>query len=172
MRTFNVAGTPVDALSNEAHIPHLRRHMEWLAQTANQIESGAVDIVQVVEPMFRVHAHATQHVVMGGADPAITQAVAGFRQQLQQYGEFIYNGQEKLRKLQKLQAEQGVAEANQPTGLSPEMEKKLAEHNLQLKMEQEKHELKMRLQVAEANQKRMLVDADARAKQARLGILP
>ena len=167
-----VAGTPVDALSNEAHIPHLRRHMEWLAQTANQIESGAVDIVQVVEPMFRVHAHATQHVVMGGADPAITQAVAGFRQQLQQYGEFIYNGQEKLRKLQKLQAEQGVAEANQPAGLSPEMEKKLAEHNLQLKMEQEKHELKMRLQVAEANQKRMLVDADARAKQARLGILP
>lgn len=166
-----VAGTPVDALSNEAHLPHLRKHVEWLAQTANQIESGAVDVVTVVEPMFRVHGHATQHVMLGGSDPAIAQAIAAFRQQLQQYGEFIYNGQEKLQKLQKQQAEQGVAEANQATGLSPAMEKKLAEHNLFLRMAQEKHELQMQLDVAEANQKRMLADAEARAKQARLGVV-
>lgn len=165
-----VSGTPVDALSNEPHIPHLQRHLDWLSKTADQIEAGAVPLLQVVEPMFKVHAHATQHVVLGGSDPAIAQAVAGYRQQLQRYGEFIHNGQEQLQKLQKEQVEQGGT--SESVGLSPEMEKALAEHNLQLRMEQEKHELKLRLQVAEANQKRMIIDAEARAKQARLGILP
>lgn len=166
------AGTPVEALSNEAHIPHLQRHTAWLSEKADQIDSGAVQLIDVVESMFRVHEHGTKHVILGGSDPAIAQAISGYRQQLQRFGEFIHNGQEQLQKLQREQAEQGAATPAQPAGLTPEMEQKLMEHNLRLRMEEEKHQLKLQLQMAEANQKRMLADAEARARTARLGVLP
>lgn len=170
------SGTQIQALSNEPHVPHLRSHIQYLSSISDQIKGGQVDVASVVQPMFYVHAHAVEHVTMGGSDPAIASQIATFRQQLQQFGEFIHNGQEKLQKLQRQQAEAQQAGAESgpsgPMGLSPEMETQLAEHNLRLQMQQETHQLKMQLAVAEANQKRFLADAEARAKQTRLGVLP
>jgi hypothetical protein len=173
-----INGEDIQAQSNELHLIHLKHHDARLRQFFDALESGESSLADSVQPMVMIHAHATQHVEMGGVDPAISDMVAVYRQQLQQYGEMIWNGQEKLkaeaRKAQEAAA--SPAETGQPTAppqdqsLPPEMERKLIEHNLRLEMKQEEHQQKLNMRQAEFAQKQAINDAKEAAKMRRLGV--
>jgi hypothetical protein len=170
-----ISGEDIQAQSNELHLIHLKHHDARLRQYFDALESGATTLAEAVQPMVMLHAHATQHVEMGGVDPAISDMAAVYRQQLQQYGEMIWNGQEKLkaeaRKAEEAAAAEGQqAEAPQDQSLPPEMERKLIEHNLRLQMKQEEHQQKIQLRQAEFAQKQALNDAKEAAKLRRLGV--
>lgn len=169
-----VSGQAIPVLSNESHITHLPRHVNRMQQLADAIESGQMDIVQALQPLLTLHSHAVEHIKMGGSDPAVAGQMASYRQSLQQFGEFIYNGQERAKKLRRAE-EAGAAAAGQdlstaPRGITPDMEQTLARHRLELQIMQEKHEMKQRLVLADAQTKRNLADAEAAAKLARLGV--
>jgi hypothetical protein len=173
-----INGEEIRAQSNELHLTHLKAHVGRLQQFFNSVESGEADIGDVVQPMVMIHAHATEHVELGGSDPAIAETIAAYRQQLQQYGEMIWNGQEKLKAQARKEAEQAQAQAMegqqvapaQDQSLSPELERKLIEHNLRLQMKQEEHQQKLQLRQAEFLQKQAINDAKEAAKLSRLGV--
>lgn len=173
-----IGGEDIQAQSNELHLIHLRIHDARLRQYFDAIESGEASLADALQPMVMIHAHATQHVEMGGSDPAISDMVSNYRQQLQQYGEMIWNGQEKL-KAEARKAEKEAANAAQegqqaqPTqdqSLPPEMERKLIEQNLRLQMKQEEHQQKLQMRQAEFAQKQAINDAKEAAKLRRLGV--
>jgi hypothetical protein len=169
-----IAGASIPALQNEVHLTHLATHVSRIGQYFDAVEAGQIDLAEVVAPMVGLHAHATEHVELGGMDPAIMQQVAAYRQQLQQYGEMIWNGQKKLQALARERAkaeEQAQAQGGQPgeatvggSPLPPELERKLIEHNLRLKMKTEEHEMKLRQREQEFLQKRVLADIEAARK--------
>lgn len=172
-----VNGADIPALPTEVHLTHLKIHVSRIAQYFDAVEAGQIDLAQVVAPMVGLHAHATQHVELGGADPAIAESIAAFRQQLQQFGEMIWNGQKKLQAMARQEAQaqeqqaqqQPAAEGEATVGggpLPPLLERKLIEHNLRLQMKQEEHDLRMRQREQEFLQKRVLADAEAARKVA------
>lgn len=173
-----IGGEDIQAQSNELHLIHLKHHDTRLRQYFDALESGQTTLGEAVQPMVMLHAHATQHVELGGADPAISDMVSVYRQQLQQYGEMIWNGQEKLkaeaRKAEEAAAatapEGGQAAPTQDQSLPPEMERKLVEHNLRLQMKQEEHQQKLQMRQAEFMQKQAINDAKEAAKMRRLGV--
>lgn len=176
-----IAGDNIPALSNEVHLVHLQIHIDRMAEFFAAVEQGEMDLAEVVKPMVQLHAHATEHVGFGGQDPAISGQVSAFRQQLQQYGEVIWNGQKKLQAMArdqaKAQEEAAVAGQEAPPEptvgggpMPPEMERKLIEHSLQLKMKQEDHEQKLQMNQQAFLQKQALNDAQEAAKMKRLGI--
>jgi hypothetical protein len=173
-----IGGEDIKAQSNELHLIHLKHHDARLRQYFDALESGQANLAEVVQPMVMIHAHATQHVEMGGVDPAISDMVAIYRQQLQQYGEMIWNGQEKLKAEARKAEEAAAAEApegqqaapTQDQSLPPEMERKLIEHNLRLQMKQDEHQQKLQMRQAEFAQKQAINDAKEAAKLRRLGV--
>lgn len=186
-----IAGENIPAQSNEIHLTHLTHHVERIAEFFNAVEQGQADLGAVVQPMVQLHAHATEHIQLGGQDPAISTQIAGYRQQLQQYGEMIWNGQKKLQAVARkralaeqaqaqAQAEQAPAEQipnSQGTAASaggeplpPELERKLIEHSLILSMKKEEHDQKLQMRQQEFLQKQALNDAKEAANIQRLGV--
>ena len=173
-----INGEEIHAQSNELHLTHLKNHAARLKQFIDSVESGEADIGSVVQPMVMIHAHATEHVELGGVDPAIAEMVAMYRQQLQQAGEIIWNGQQKLKAEARKAAQEAEAQAAegqaaapaQDQSLSPELERKLVEHNLRLQMKQEEHQQKLQMRQAEFAQKQAINDAKEAAKLRRLGV--
>lgn len=173
-----ISGETINAQSNELHTIHLKVHVQRLQQYFDSVESGQAQLGDIVQPMVQIHAHATEHVEMGQMDPSTVGLINAFRQQLQQYGEMIWNGQKKLQAEARRQAQEAEAAAAegqdvppaQDQSLNPEMERKLIEHNLRLQMKQEEHQQKMQMKQQEFLQKQAIRDATEAEKLRRLGV--
>ena len=122
-------------------------------------QEGLVNLVQ----------HQTQHVQSISVDASVQQEVAALRQQLQQAGEFTYNGMEKLKRQQQEQQTAALAnsmsEGGQPA-MDPALQQKMMEHQLKLQMMQEQFALQQQMKLAESRQKLAIEDARAARKMA------
>lgn len=154
---------------NENHLIHARVHSQLLGQMIQQIDQGQLGLEQAVQPLVNLVQHQTQHIQSIQVDTSVEQEVAALRQQLQQAGEFTYNGMEKLKKQQQEQQIAALAnpapEGGQPQ-MDPAMQQKMLEHQMKLKMMQEQFALQQQMKLAESRQKLAIEDARAARKMA------
>jgi hypothetical protein len=154
---------------NENHFIHARVHSQLLAQMMQRIDQGQMSLEQAVQPLVNLVQHQTQHVQSIQVDVSIEQDVALLRQQLQQAGEFTYNGMEKLKRQQQ---DQQIAALANPTpqegqpAMDPLMQQKMLEHQLKLQMMQEQFTLQQQMKLEESRQKLAIEDARAARKMA------
>jgi hypothetical protein len=153
---------------NENHLIHARVHGQLLGQMIQQIDQGQMTLEQAVQPLVNLVQHQTQHIQSIQADKTVEQEVAALRQQLQQAGEFTYNGMEKLKKQQQEQQISALANPPQQAGqqVDPLLQQKMAEHQLKLQMMQEQFTLQQQMKLQESRQKLAIEDAKAARKIA------
>lgn len=154
---------------NENHLIHARVHGQMLAQMIQQLDQGQIALEQAVQGLVNLVQHQTQHVQSISVDASVQQEVAALRQQLQQAGEFTYNGMEKLKRQQQEQQTAALAnsmsEGGQPA-MDPALQQKMMEHQLKLQMMQEQFALQQQMKLAESRQKLAIEDARAARKMA------
>lgn len=161
------AGMDVQVLGNELHLSHLAIHTDKINGIIQGVEEGTMDMMEVTPLMVKLHGHATAHLEIVGADPVAAEDVAFYRQVLQQAGEIIMNG---VRMLEKAQREGGGEEGAEGQASAEDQEftaglqRQLAEHQQKLANLQQEHDLKMQLQINEAETKRAIASADAASK--------
>ncbi len=167
-------GGEATARPNDLHTVHIQVHLGMLQKQMETVDSGQAELKAAAVPMQRIHQHAVQHLEMLVADATAGDEVNLFRQQLQQVGEYIYNG------IKQLQAEQAAAmrqsqEGGSPQGGEPgadvkqmahvaEIQREMEKHRVRLRSLEDEHNLRMALKRAEAEQRRALDDADVAAK--------
>lgn len=171
-----IFGGDATARPNDLHTVHIQVHIGALQKQAETVDSGQVELKDAAVQMQRVHQHAVQHLEMLVQDATGGQEVNLFRQQLQQIGEYIYNG------IKQLQAEQASAVQQQQSGAAPQqqgsgtddivkqmshaadIQREMEKHRVRLKSLEDEHNLRMALRRQDAELKRALDDADAAAK--------
>ena len=158
----------VTVKQNENHLIHARVHGQLLGQMIQQIDQGQMALEQAVQPLVNLVQHQTQHIQSIQTDTTVEQEVAALRQQLQQAGEFTYNGMEKLKKQQQEQQISALANPPQQAGqqVDPVLQQKMAEHQLKLQMMQEQFTLQQQMKLQESRQKLAIEDAKAARKIA------
>lgn len=169
-------GGEVTARPNDLHSVHIQVHLARLQKRAEGVDAGQEELKAAAIPMQRIHQHAVQHLEMLVADAAGGQEVNLFRQQLQQIGEYIFNG---IKQLQAEQAQAARQQAQQPApgGAAPdqdaalkqmahvaEIQREMEKHRVRLRSLEDEHNLRMALKEREAALKQALDDADAAAK--------
>lgn len=162
-------GMEVAVLGNELHISHLEEHIKKITEVIEGVETGEMDLLEVVEPMIAIHDHASDHLELILGDPTSQAEIDYFSQALQQSGEIIMNG---LRALEKARREGEVAGGDQGSGQEdPEqaawqqkMQQQAAEWQLKMQQLMEKHQIDTSIAISEAETKRAIAEAEAAAK--------
>jgi hypothetical protein len=168
-----LSGVPVSVQPNEIHRVHIEVHLNKLNSMIAQVDQQPELIPELVPTMVPLHEHLTLHLDQTGQDATLIEFNRNARQLLQQAGEIIYNGLKHLQKLQRQQAEE-VAASGQPAStedveqqkMAQELERRLLEHQVKLKMMKEEHDLKLQMRMLDAQQKRLLNDAKEAARLA------
>lgn len=112
-RVLNVEDIPV--LPNDDHITHLETHAPAMERIVEQVDMGAMEMVEAVRPLFPLYLHASEHIEMCMDNPILRGQVNAFRQAMHNVGEIITNGQRKLQAMQK-KAEENAAKGLDPDG--------------------------------------------------------
>lgn len=163
-------GTPMQVRLNDIHVVHLRQHVPAMDQIVTQLDQGQIPLEQAAQLMVNLHQHSVEHIQLAAGDVTAGDELAAFNKRLQQLGEIVYNG------LEKLQSDQRKAQAENPQDekaslerekFNQELERRVIEHQAKLKMLAETHSLKQKLKYDDAVQKKMLADAQVAAKIAR-----
>jgi hypothetical protein len=142
--------------STENHFVHASVHIQDIANLAESVKQQQADLQTAAQYFQIALPHATQHMQFVAQDASRKQEYGQLKQLLQQSGEIAQQTVEKAAAEQARAAEAGGA----PAGPSSDMQALQVE----LQMEQERHQQKMALQQAEAQQKFALRDAETAQK--------
>lgn len=166
------AGVEIEVLDSEMDAVHLEMHIQQMNTRVAAVEKGEMlleDGTKLVLPVFQ---HCQKHLENMQGDPNVSGLYIQFRDQLKSFGEILNNGLKRIAAQEKKaaqeqqaaaaaqQEEQGV-EGQDPNAVTPEMVSMLAEHRLKLKMLEENHQMKMAINLQEAEQKRQIEEANA-----------
>ena len=158
-------GADIQVLPTDLDVVHLDVHIAHMNTRVAAVEQGQMSLEDATRKVLPVFQHSMKHLENMQSDTAITELVSNYRDQLKSFGEILNNGLKAIQKQEKEAAAAqeeaaGAPEQGTPDGLTPEMIAKLSEHRLKLKMMEEQHQMKMAINLQEAEQKRQLRDAD------------
>jgi len=163
--------TPMTVRPNDNHMVHLRQHVAEMDKLVASMDEGQA-IEQVTPPLSLLHDHSYQHVQLASGDVSVGPELPSIIQRLQQLGEIVYNGVEHMKKLQREKDDAaGAAPGSAQEQISleaqkanQELQRRIIENQVKMKMAVEMHQLKLRIKAEEAAQKKQLDDAATAAK--------
>ena len=150
------AGSPVPVITNELHGSHLQIHLPALGELLEQLNTGAADPMQALPALQAFYQHISETVEILAGDPAQQVIVGEAKQALQYAEEMINNTSKKVQKMQRDAAQEGAPEGQQP---DPNVEAKMAEHQMKMQMAQQKAQLDLQLKQAKFEQEQAMQDA-------------
>ena len=153
-----LAGQPVPVVGNELHGTHLEVHVPALAQLIEQLNTGEADPMQAMPTLQAFYEHISQTTQFAAGDPALEGIVGQTNQILQFAEEAINNTAKALQKIQRDQAQQAEAAGEEAP---PQQDPKMMEHQVKMRIAQEKAELDMAIKQKKHEQEIALRDAKA-----------
>ena len=164
-----VQGSEIPVLDGQKNSVHAEAHIfgpNGLQELWKSYSQGQMPIEEYATKGRILHGHASMHVEKMSGDMLVEQKAATFRQALQQLGQDIGNGIKAIQSAQKQQAEESAQkpEGQQqgerlPQGPTVEQIAKFEEHQANMRMRQEEHDLKMNQMMQAAHIKNTLADA-------------
>jgi len=124
-------GSEIDPSNSENYSVHLRIHIAALMQGIQQVEEGAVDLVEMTKQLYELFIHTTKTFEIAVVPEAQLEEMNIYKQQLQQIGEYINNG---MRELQKMERE-GEGQEQQGEANGDEVKSQLEQQKKQLEMQ-------------------------------------
>ncbi|MAN22092.1 MAG: hypothetical protein CL985_03020 [Euryarchaeota archaeon] len=155
-----MAGQAVPVVGNELHGTHLEIHVPALAQLIEQLNTGEADPMQAMPTLQAFYEHISQTVQFAGGDPALEGIVGQTNQILQFTEEAINNTAKAIQKIQRDQAQQAEAEGEEAQP-QQQQDPKMIEHQVKMRIAQEKAELDMAIKQKKHEQEIALRDAKA-----------
>jgi hypothetical protein len=155
-----MAGQAVPVVGNELHGTHLEIHVPALAQLIEQLNTGEADPMQAMPTLQAFYEHISQTVQFAGGDPALEGIVGQTNQILQFTEEAINNTAKAIQKIQRDQAQQAEAEGEEAQP-QQQQDPKMMEHQVKMRIAQEKAELDMAIKQKKHEQEIALRDAKA-----------
>lgn len=161
-------GAPMTVRPNDNHIVHLRQHIRAMDEIVTQLDQGAIPLAQAAQSLLLPHQHSIEHIQQAAGNVLAGDELSAFNKRLQQLGEIVYNGLEQLQAEQRKNGTQGGQQTNpEQEKFNQELQRRIITHQTQLKFLAEKHQLNMKLKYEDAQQKKLLADAQTAAKIAR-----
>jgi hypothetical protein len=153
------AGQQASVRPNDQHLMHLSVHFPDIENDLLKMEEGQGD-EQIFNGVKVKIEHIGLHMERLKPDKLNEDQVAEFTRVYNNVSQRVVAAQKALDVQMAKQAQQ------QPQGpqISPQMQMKLADHQLEMHMRQEAHQLEMRLMEESATQKRTLADAGSAAR--------
>ena len=156
-------GVPVPVISSEFHGTHLAAHVPEMMALIEQLDAGTADPVQSLPAMEAFYNHIGETMQALAADPNSEAIVADTRQALQYAEEVINNTSKQVQKLERdaaLAEQEGAAEEQAPDTGDPMLSAKLKEHELKLRMAQQKADVEISIKQARFKQEQNFKDAE------------
>ena len=155
-----MAGQPVPVIGNELHGTHLEIHVPALNQIIEQLDTGEADPMQALPVLQAFYEHIGQTVQLAAGDPALEGLVGQTKQVMQYAEEAINNTTKAAQKIQRDQAQQGGEGEGAPEEGQLE-DLKMAEHQVKLRIAQEKAQVDMAIKQQKHDQEMAMRDAKA-----------
>lgn len=153
------SGQVVPVVSSELHGEHLRAHMPAAQQLLDAYNTGQVDPRQLLPAVQTFYEHISQTNQYAAADPYLQGLVGESNQLLQYLEEIMNNVMKELEAEQRRMAEEGGEGGEAAADAADQM--KLARHDLDMRIKQEKAQLDMSIKQRKFEQDQMLRDAKA-----------
>lgn len=168
-RIMTTSGVPMTVRPNDNHIVHLRQHLPEMDRIVQAMDQGQLSVEQATPPLSILHAHSANHLDGASGDVSAGPELPAMIQRLQQLGEIVYNGVEHMQRLQREAAKKGEETGNPAQSLeqqkaTQELQRRIIEHQVKVRNAIEMHQLKMRLEAEQAQQRRLLADAEQASK--------
>jgi hypothetical protein len=151
-------GNKVPVIANELHGTHLEIHVPVLHQIIEALNTGEADPMQVLPLLQSFYQHISETAQYAAGDPALEGLVSQTKQVLQYAEEAINNT---MKAAQKIQRDQGQQEEGEPEEGSGDQDTKIQEHEIKMKIAQEKAELDMAIKQKKHEQEMAIRDAKA-----------
>jgi len=149
-------GTPMTVSMGDQHFLHAQIHFPSLEQDLDLLESGQ-DTPELLRSAQIKITHISEHIGTIKPDGLQKELFAELRRQFN-------NASQRVEAAMYAAEKQRDREQGSQAPMSPELQKKIADHQLHQKFKVEDHELNMYLKDQEAAQKRALKDAEKAAK--------
>lgn len=156
-----MVGQPVPVVGNELHGTHLEVHVPALNQIIEQLDTGAADPMQALPILQAFYEHIGQTVQLAAGDPALEGLVGSTKQVLQYAEEAINNTTKAAQKIQRDQAQQEGEAAPEGGQEGQPEDLKMAEHQVKLRIAQEKAQVDMAIKQQKHDQEMAMRDAKA-----------
>ena len=163
------SGQPVPVVGNELHGTHLSVHVPALNQIIEQLNTGEVDPMQSLPVLQAFYEHISQTVQFAAGDPALQAEVGQAKQILQFAEEAINNATKAAQKIQRDQQRAAQEEAEfaaaqgqpAPAPEQPQVDTKMMEHEIKMRIAQEKAQVDMAIKQQKHDQEMAMRDAKA-----------
>lgn len=162
------AGRMVSVMPNENHSIHLKVHLGEITPLVQQVQNGQVqNKQQTMMFLTMVYEHCNDHLIRISQDVTKQQEIGQFKLSMNLLREAVVNLQrdveQDIRAQSEAQQQAALASGQVPT-LTPQMQMKMQEHQLDMQLKQERAALDARFKEMELKQKLALQDAEAAAK--------
>jgi hypothetical protein len=161
------AGIPQSVTGTELHKDHLLIHMQMMGQLQAMLESGIINLAQIVAAGEASIAHCSAHLQIMSSDAYRKEEVEFFSQELaaaqrvfdQHMAALQGQMEEERNNMQAQMDEQG-----QNGGIDPKLQMELHRHELKMQMMQEQAAMKNNIKEMDAEQKMRIRDLQAAQK--------
>lgn len=161
------SGRPVSVLPNENHSIHLAVHLREASPISEAVQNNQIQDKQgTLSYLTVLFQHAGEHLAKIAQDQTKQSEIGQANLAMNLIRESVTNLQRDVEEDIRRQAEaqqQQAAEAGAYQGITPQMQMKMEEHQLDMQLRQEKAALENRFKEMEMKQKLALQDAQAAA---------
>ena len=161
------AGRTVSVLPSENHSIHLAVHLREAAPISEAVQNGQIEDKQgTLRFLTALFEHSGEHLTKIAEDQTKQAEIGQANLAMNLIRESVVNLQRDVEEDIRKQAEaqqQAALEAGEIQGISPQMQMKMQEHQLDMQLKQERAALENRFKEIEMKQKLALQDAQAAA---------
>lgn len=161
------AGRQVTVMPNENHAIHLTVHLKETQPIVQAVQNNQIQDKQATMMFLTmVYEHSNEHLVRIVDDKTKQQEIGQAKLVMNLLREAVVNLQRDVEqdiRVANEQQQQAALEQGQVQGISPQMQMKMQEHQLDMQLKQERAQLDARFKEAELKQKLALQDAQAAA---------
>jgi len=162
------AGRPVTVMPSENHSIHLQVHLGEINPVVQAVQNNQVqDKQQTMMFLTMAYEHCNEHLVRISQDQTKQQEIGQFKLAMNLLREAVVNLQrdveQDIRKAAEAQQQAALSSGQIPT-LTPEMQMKMQEHQLEMQLKQQRASMDAKFKEMEMKQKLALQDAEAAAK--------
>ena len=163
-------GRQVSVLPSENHSIHLAVHLREAVPLTKQVQDGQVapqDKQKMMMFLTMLYQHSNEHLVRIEGDKTKQQDIGQAKMAMNLLRESVVNLQRDVEqdiREANAQQQQQALEQGQVQGMTPEMVIKMQNHELDMRLKQEKAAMEQQFKEAELKQKLALQDAEAAAK--------
>lgn len=161
------AGRRVTVMPNENHAIHLAVHLSETQPIVQAVQNKEIEDKQAVMTFLTMmYEHSNEHLIKIVDDQTKQQEIGQAKLAMNLLREAVVNLQSDVEqdiRAANEQQQQAALEQGQVQSISPQMQMKMQEHQLDMQLKQEKAQLDARFKEAELKQKLALQDAQAAA---------